>query len=472
MRTDARIGNRVAARGQPCRSASLIGAWGVQARWCGASLARTGTQRVTDSHQRDLGLGSAHGLTSSAPEGQLFKHPRMSVAHHSDLAYSLAKAKKGWSMDLGSLATIIAILTSLSTIGGFCVKVFTKRTAEEVLTDWFHPSQPLAQVAPSPAFAVAEERRPPSGGENTIFSFFHPKKTKEQWLEEGDTAAKSGHYDEALGAYNVVIQLDPKDAVAQRRKGYMLNQLKRYDEALVTLDEAIRLDPQNAHAFAAREEALKGMNRHPEALAARNQAVQLEAITPKAQAGKSNAAPPGYGPPADAPQSAALTLPSPDNLQAGVPQPLAPPGVSPQQAPPAPWTPPAQPIPPGTRPFLPHPARKAQRWSLHRLIPHPWLFGVSLLAVLIQTPAIFGPRPTPLSLSEVAGFGLYILWGAGIAGMVIAGRGRNWVWFVVIPLTLGYALPLFSLFGYPKKKKQGVPPQVGTGESPMQPAME
>lgn len=371
---------------------------------------------------------------------------------------------------LDTVVSASALLTFFFTMGGFCIKVYTRRPAEEVLTEWVHSPQPLAQATPSRASAVASPPQPPSGEDNTIFPFFHPKKTKEQWLEEGDTAARAGHFDEALGAYTEVIQLDPKDTVAQRRKGYMLNQLKRYDEALVALEEAIRLDPNNAHSYIARGEALKGLNRHPEALAAHNQAVQLEATTPKAQAGKSITEPPSYGPQTDVPQSAASTLPSPDSLQASVPTPLASPGVSPHPSPPAPWTPPAQPIPPGTRLFLPHPARKTPEWSLHRLIPHPWLFGVSLLSFLMQ---VFGfSFQSTLAGMLLAGFGIYVLWGAGIAGVVTAGRGRNWVWLVVIPLTIGYALPLFSLFGYPKKKKQGVSPTVGTGESPMQPAMK
>lgn len=56
---------------------------------------------------------------------------------------------------LDTVVSTSALLTFFFTVGGFCIKVFTQRPAEEVLTEWVHSSQPLAQATPSPASAVA-----------------------------------------------------------------------------------------------------------------------------------------------------------------------------------------------------------------------------------------------------------------------------------------------------------------------------
>lgn len=111
-------------------------------------------------------------------------------------------------------------------------------------------------------------------------------KTKQQWLEEGNTAAREGRLDEALLAYQQAIQADPNDPVAYRRKGYILNQLQRFEEALTALREAIRLDPSYAHSYVAQGEALSGLRRYQEALAAYQRALELDPALPNAQSGR------------------------------------------------------------------------------------------------------------------------------------------------------------------------------------------
>jgi hypothetical protein len=93
------------------------------------------------------------------------------------------------------------------------------------------------------------------------------------------------------------------------------------------------------------------------------------------------------------------------------------------------------------------------RQSWQRLMPpHPWLLGMALLAYLLNA-----VTPDPAT----AGFALIAVW---IAGPVVAAKGRNWVWFVVIIVTLGFGTIFFSIFAEPKK--QGVPPTKGTVEPP------
>jgi hypothetical protein len=83
--------------------------------------------------------------------------------------------------------------------------------------------------------------------------------------------------------------------------------------------------------------------------------------------------------------------------------------------------------------------------------PHPWLFGMSLLGYLL-----IGVTPA----TNVAGFVLLAAW---ISGSIVAAKGRNWVWLVVIIVTIGLGVIFFSIFAQPKKRA------TGPGESP-QPA--
>ena len=134
---------------------------------------------------------------------------------------------------------------------------------------------------PQPQFALSQSQ---PEADATLYGVLN--KTKEQWLEEGHSRARSGRLEEALHAYQQAIQIDPNDAVSHRRKGYILNQLKRYEEALTALDEAIRLDPNSANSYAARAEALSGLQRHQEALAVYQRALELNPALPNAQAGR------------------------------------------------------------------------------------------------------------------------------------------------------------------------------------------
>src|SRR5205807_928969 len=46
-----------------------------------------------------------------------------------------------------------------------------------------------------------------------------PQKTKEQWLEEGNTHYRAKRYEDALSAYEQAIRLDPNYAFAYQNKG-------------------------------------------------------------------------------------------------------------------------------------------------------------------------------------------------------------------------------------------------------------
>jgi tetratricopeptide (TPR) repeat protein len=101
------------------------------------------------------------------------------------------------------------------------------------------------------------------------------QKTKEQWLEEGNTLRNLKRYDESLSAYEQAIRLDPNYANACNGKGNVLWDLKRYDEALAAYEQAIRLDPNFANAYYNKGLALDKLGKSQEAKLAYDKARQL-----------------------------------------------------------------------------------------------------------------------------------------------------------------------------------------------------
>ena len=86
------------------------------------------------------------------------------------------------------------------------------------------------------------------------------QKTKEQWLEEGNTYRDLEQYSEALAAYEQALRLDPYDANAYSNKGYTLNRLRRYAEGLAACEQALRLNPNDAAAYSNKDKALNELN--------------------------------------------------------------------------------------------------------------------------------------------------------------------------------------------------------------------
>src|SRR5437763_16160441 len=94
------------------------------------------------------------------------------------------------------------------------------------------------------------------------------RKTKEQWLEEGNVLAfyEPLRREEGLGAYDQAIRLDPNYGLAHRMNGYTLRALQKYAEALVAYDQAISLDASDADAYTGKGETLYDLTQHEEAL--------------------------------------------------------------------------------------------------------------------------------------------------------------------------------------------------------------
>ena len=58
-----------------------------------------------------------------------------------------------------------------------------------------------------------------------------------------------GDYDRAMADFNETIRLDPKHALAFRRRGVIYAKKGDYDRAIADYNEAIRLDPKYALAL-------------------------------------------------------------------------------------------------------------------------------------------------------------------------------------------------------------------------------
>jgi tetratricopeptide (TPR) repeat protein len=97
-------------------------------------------------------------------------------------------------------------------------------------------------------------------------------------VQKGIAHKNQGKYDEAIMAYDEVIQLNPKDAYVWHNKGYVLYAMGRYEEAIMAYDEAIRLAPYYAAVAATwnnKGVALKALGRTGEADAAFTKAKEL-----------------------------------------------------------------------------------------------------------------------------------------------------------------------------------------------------
>ncbi len=102
-----------------------------------------------------------------------------------------------------------------------------------------------------------------------------PQKAPGQLMDEGATHYRTGHYMEAIAAFDQVIQLVPNHPAAYYSKGIALYSLGRYKEAIMAYDHAIQLAPNVPDAYNAKGKALESLGRTVEAQQAYTRAQQL-----------------------------------------------------------------------------------------------------------------------------------------------------------------------------------------------------
>src|SRR6266581_1209990 len=95
------------------------------------------------------------------------------------------------------------------------------------------------------------------------------------YVSKADALHSLRRYEEALVAYEQVIDLDSHYAYAYKSKGDTLNSMGYHEEALVAYEHAIDLDSHYAYAYKSKGDTLNSMGYYEEALVAYEQAHQL-----------------------------------------------------------------------------------------------------------------------------------------------------------------------------------------------------
>ncbi|MGV8126211.1 MAG: tetratricopeptide repeat protein [Methanothrix sp.] len=109
------------------------------------------------------------------------------------------------------------------------------------------------------------------------------------WFNKGFALSSLGKYDEAIQAYDKVIELKPDYVEAWSNKGNALYDQGKYDEAIQAYDEAIRFNPNYVNAWSNKGSALGKQGKYEEAIKAYDEAIRLNPNYVNAWSNKGNA---------------------------------------------------------------------------------------------------------------------------------------------------------------------------------------
>ena len=73
--------------------------------------------------------------------------------------------------------------------------------------------------------------------------------TAEDLLTLGISKANSGNYEEAIAAYNRVLQISPNNVDAYLQRGIAYIEQNKYQAAIADMTEVIKLNPNNSRAY-------------------------------------------------------------------------------------------------------------------------------------------------------------------------------------------------------------------------------
>ncbi|HEY9734871.1 MAG TPA: tetratricopeptide repeat protein [Trichocoleus sp.] len=96
------------------------------------------------------------------------------------------------------------------------------------------------------------------------------------WFKQGLAYEALGNYEAAVMSFDRVLQLRPEDYLAWLKRAKALEALQRYDGALAAYDEVLRIQPDNYWAWCDRAQVLEQLGRGEAALAAYERAIQLK----------------------------------------------------------------------------------------------------------------------------------------------------------------------------------------------------
>jgi tetratricopeptide (TPR) repeat protein len=114
-------------------------------------------------------------------------------------------------------------------------------------------------------------------------------KYAEAWYNKGNALRNQGRYNEAIQAYNTTIEINSRHAGAWNNKGLALKNQGKYEEAIQAYDIAIQLDPKYTGAWNNKGNALYLQGKCEEAIQAYDIAIQLDPKSTEAWDNKGNA---------------------------------------------------------------------------------------------------------------------------------------------------------------------------------------
>ncbi|MCU0629736.1 MAG: tetratricopeptide repeat protein [Methanoregulaceae archaeon] len=116
-----------------------------------------------------------------------------------------------------------------------------------------------------PVLVSGEDTSPDLSAEYAEIQSFRSIDNASLALYAGQNALQAGRYEEALGEYTNVTELDPSWMAAWYLKAYSLTKLNRSQEALVAIDKALALDPTDRDSNNLKADILTGLGRGSEA---------------------------------------------------------------------------------------------------------------------------------------------------------------------------------------------------------------
>ena len=96
------------------------------------------------------------------------------------------------------------------------------------------------------------------------------------WFSKGFELNNMGKYQEAIEAFDRVVDMDPSNTAAWNNKGYALINLGRYEDGLQACEKALEIDPNNVYAWNNKAWALNNLGRYEEALQSSEKALEID----------------------------------------------------------------------------------------------------------------------------------------------------------------------------------------------------
>jgi tetratricopeptide (TPR) repeat protein len=103
-----------------------------------------------------------------------------------------------------------------------------------------------------------------------------------EYMEKGIALKNQGMYEEAIKAFDQVIEMNPNDTVAWNNKGAVLILQGNGREALQAYDQTIRIDPNDSLAWDGRGSSYHLQGNYNKALDSFDQAIQINPADPQA----------------------------------------------------------------------------------------------------------------------------------------------------------------------------------------------